>query len=133
VWRTLSWLWALDTRALEMTIGMAVASRGLWLFLSPSAMDSSIYDGFKMMMPAYMWGLLCVIAGAFQMGGVLINGHWSKSPWMRFTGAMMATTFFAMISTLYFNSVPPESLSTSIYVPIVIANLWTALNIATKS
>lgn len=128
----LDWVWSLDTRAMEIVAGMCVVSRGLMILARPESMAGPTYDSFRAIMPEYMWALLCLVAGLFQIGGVLINGNWKRSPALRFVGAMIASTFFAMLTTLSLTAYPPDSLAASMFLPLTVANIWTALNIASK-
>jgi hypothetical protein len=130
---TLTRLWALDTRALEMAIGLSIGLRGIFLMVNPDLMKHEFYSALDDMMSPSGWMLLCILASSLQISGIIINGHWSKSPWLRFTGALISATFFAMVSTLYLMSIPPISLTASVLIPLAIANLWTAINIASKS
>jgi len=128
----IKWLWALDTRAMELLIGVIILSRGLMILIIPASMSSSIYNSFLEVMSIPMWGITCVLAGTFQIAGVMINGHWRRSPILRCIGAIYAASFFAMLTVLFSYVTPPALLAISIYLPLSICNLWTAVNISAK-
>lgn len=126
-------LWTLDTRAFEMVMGLMMVFRGLMIVAVASAMPKDVYYPFLEIMSETKWSAICLTAGLLQMGGVLINGSWKHSQWLRFTGGMISAVFFAMTATLFISTAPPLLLLTAIYAPLAVANFWSAINIASKS
>lgn len=124
------WLWSMDTRALELTFGLLILLRGIMLYADPNSMDAEVYSQFVSTMSRSAWSQVCILAGAFQMAGVFINGNWRKSPWLRFSGATVSAIFYAMMASLFMTADP--ALATTTYAPMAFAMIWTALNIASK-
>lgn len=124
------WLWALDTRILEFTFGVLIFLRGLVLWIEPEAMAGATYTGFVEIMSVKSWATLFLLAGVFQLTGIIINGNWRRSPWLRFTGAFIGSICYAMLATLF---VGQSLLAISTYAPLSIALAWTALNISSKT
>ncbi|MBO6553271.1 MAG: hypothetical protein JJ926_03745 [Roseitalea sp.] len=77
------WFWSLDTRIAEMAIGWLLIVRGA-IWLSPYGdMSSHIYDPLTNIMGVTYWGALSMACGFLQWAGVVINGRWHRSPFLR--------------------------------------------------
>jgi hypothetical protein len=130
----LPWLWSIDTRSAEIVLAMVVAFRGAALLLPSASMDPMIYAAHLALFPEWAWGLLHLASGSVALLGILINGQWRRSPWLRVAGAMIVGTVFAMMTaTFAINSPAAVSLAVAAYLPITIAALWSAVNIASKA
>lgn len=127
-----SWLWAMDTRFAEFLMALIMFGRGIALALDPKAMNRPIYADFLDIMPQWGWSILCLCGGAFILAGLIINGQWRKSPFLRFTGALVSAVFFAMLTTLFYTGLH-SYIAVSAYLPITAASLWIAINISSKS
>lgn len=128
------WFWSFDTRSVEMVIGMVMMLRGFLLMIQPEAMFAApVYASLVSIFNPFTWGIICLAAGALLIGGVLVNGNWLKSPWVRFTGALIASSVFAMNSVLSFTDIPPYILRAAENMPLAVASIWTAINIASKT
>jgi hypothetical protein len=130
----LPWLWSLDTRSAEIVLAVIVIFRGGALLLPSASMAPLIYAGHLAIMPEWAWGAIELAAGAFALAGILINGRWRRSPWLRVLGATIVGAVFAMLTvTFAFNSPLTVSLAVAIYLPITMAALWSAVNVASKA
>lgn len=128
--RVIKWLWAMDTRLVEFTFGVLITLRGIVLAFEPSAMDSTAYDGFKSVMSVDAWAGVFLLAGLFQLSGIFINGHWRRSPWLRFAGASIGAICYAMLATLFLGQ---SVLAVAQYAPLSCALFWVAVNISAKT
>lgn len=129
--QTFRWLWALDTRAVEMLFGLFLLARGFVLSVAPGEMSGRSYEPFLDMMPASSWATFFLCVGIIQITGVLINGRWRKSPYVRM-GALLATFVAYLGLTLGFSQLSVW-LAVSIYAPIAISAFWCMINVSTHT
>ena len=78
-----------DTRWLEFWLAIFAINRGLAWLLHPSAFDDSFYAPLSSIGSAEAWGCTFILAGAFMLAGIYINGAWKRSPWLRFAGLII--------------------------------------------
>lgn len=129
-----AFLWSQDTRSAELLIAQICLMRGVFLALPTQSMSPMIYSGHLAMMPEWAWGLLEATAGIFAIAGILINGRWRKSPWLRVSGAIITGAIFASLTmTFQINSPLQVSLAVAVYLAITIGAIWCALNVASKA
>lgn len=127
-------LWSLDTRSAELLIAQICLVRGVFLTLPGESLTPSIYAGHLAVMPEAAWGWLEILAGAFAIAGILINGRWRKSPWLRVSGAILTGSIFASLTmTFQINSSLQVSLAVAVYLSITLGAIWCALNVASKT
>lgn len=95
--RLFKWLWALDTRAVEMVLGFELLRRGLLWITGAADMVSSYYMPLIDLAPPVFWGAIFAGAGIVQIGGVLINGRWRRSPFLRMGSLLFSLIMYAVL------------------------------------
>lgn len=122
----------MDTRSLEVGIGILIAMRGLAIMLDPDSMVIEIYAGFRQVMDSGLWGVVCLVAGVFQIAGVVINGQWQRSPFLRFAGAAIGAVFYSMLTSVFVGAGGDATIVIFLYAPLATMEIWVAVNILTK-
>lgn len=130
--KTGPWLWQMDTRFAEISFGFMILLRGVGLLLDLEAMSNPIYSGFLRVFSQQGWALTAICAGIGIIAGLFINGRWRRSPFLRFSGAVIGAVFYAMLTVLFVNS-SSSILPVVTYIVPTLAFVWIALNIASKS
>lgn len=133
VWlrQTLRWLWHLDTRLAELMFGAMMLARALVLSLAPDEMTARSYQWFLDLLPPGIWALLFLTFGMFQFCGVLINGRWRKSPWLRMVGLLVSMVTYAVMTTGFVES--GAWLAVSVWATITAGAFWCLLNVSSKN
>lgn len=130
----LSWLWSLDTRAVEILLAMEAFRRGVVWLLPGQSLDSEVYDSLAIIGGATFWGCLFVVAGGLQALAVIVNGNWRRSPVLRFLCLLITMTVYIVIMIVFFqNQGTPAVQAATSQLLFVVVSAWVAVNISAKA
>jgi hypothetical protein len=131
---TWHWLWALDTRLTELLLGYLLLIRGL-VWTSPLGdMSSRVYEPLTEIMGVHQWGITLSLFGFAQIIGVIINGRWHRSPFLR-RGVL---TFSLIIYTVLTSSFHQSTIggaglqATMQQLVLALCCFWCLVNVAAK-
>ncbi|MEL6680650.1 MAG: hypothetical protein AAFQ51_18250, partial [Pseudomonadota bacterium] len=77
------WIWALDTRLLEITLALVMLVRGIMKLTPGSVTDYDVYSVFHQIAPEEVWGVLFAVCGIVHLVALYINGRWKTTPSIR--------------------------------------------------
>lgn len=126
----LPWLWRLDTRILEIALGLELLRRGMVWLTSGATLSEPYYASLASVAGVTFWGVLFVIAGLCQIGGVVINGNWHRSPLLRCAVLAFSVTMYSVLARS-FMSFSTQSATQEVLSAITCA--WCLFNIASKA
>ncbi|WP_226781826.1 hypothetical protein [Oceaniglobus trochenteri] len=127
----LRWIWALDTRLLEIVLGSVTLARGVTLALPGLMMTGESYNSFTFL-PEAVWTVVFAMFGLGQLSAVVINGRWKRSPMIRSMGAVFGVWSFAALAAGFFAS-SGLSLASGLYGVLTFWSAYCLINISSKS
>ncbi|KMK68593.1 hypothetical protein [Puniceibacterium sp. IMCC21224] len=127
----LLWIWHLDTRLTEIVLGSVTFARGATLALPGGMMAGESYRGFTFL-PEAIWAVVFAVFGLAQLGAVVINGRWRRSPAIRATGALFGVWSFAAL-TAGFAASSGLSLASGLYGILTLWSAYCLINISSKT
>lgn len=132
---TARWIWALDTRFAELVLGAFLLARGTIWAVPGNDMSERVYAPLVALMPGEHWGGLLVACGIAQIGGVIINGRWRKSPMLRCIVLLISLIVYTVIAMSFAEAADSTGgLQATIQQSLfALFSFWAIVNIADKN
>ena len=132
--RIFLWLWRLDTRAVEVILGIELLRRGTLWATGAAPMSSQSYKPMSDAMSSGMWGAVFLVVGCMQLAGIVINGNWHRSPYLRMSALIFSLMAYSLLAQVFAGGANPGAALQSATQQLLnaVVCLWCVLNISAK-
>lgn len=89
------------TRSVEYLLAWVILSWSFRVLLPGDMMAGPAFKYMLALMPEGVWGVVGVVIGVSRLYALARNGHWKRSPMLRFIGAAFGVNWWLALFVLY--------------------------------
>ncbi|TDR90274.1 hypothetical protein [Enterovirga rhinocerotis] len=112
---------AYPDRLVEYLFASMMIGWGLWL-IAPwwQTFGNPTYAALAALATERQWGIFSVCVGVVRVGALVVNGHWCRTPLLRFMCSWFGVVWWLVLIWLFFQNPSPNPPAGFVFYPIFI-------------